>query len=186
MTVLLSLPVSTERAVGYDRDLFDHWSDLDGNGCDTREDVLVAERIAGRVDGCRVLGGRWSSAYDGVQTSDPSAFDIDHVVALAEAWASGAWRWDSGTRERFANDVGYAGSLIAVSASSNRSKSDRDPAEWLPDRGVCSYAKKWVAVKYRWRLSVDSSERAALERILGGCPPMMRLPSLATTGSATS
>lgn len=180
--MLLSLPVGPEREAGYDRDLFRHWSDLDGNGCDAREDVLIAERVAGRVVGCTVVDGRWVSAYDGVRTANPSTFDVDHTVALAEAWGSGAWRWNEATRQRFANDLGYAGSLIAVSASSNRSKSDRDPAEWLPDSGVCAYAKRWVAVKYRWRLSVDATERTALERILRGCPPMMRLPGLAATG----
>ncbi len=177
--VLNSLPVSVERPNGYDRDLFRHWSDLDGDGCNTREEVLIDERIAGEVMGCDVVNGRWRSAYDGDVTTNPSSFDIDHFVPLKEAWASGAWRWNAGTRERFANDLGYAGSLIAVSASSNRSKSDRDPAEWLPERAVCKYAKTWVAVKFRWRLAVDTTEKSELTRILRGCSPKMRVPSLA-------
>jgi len=177
--VLNSLPVSPERTDGYDRDLFRHWSDLDVDGCNTREEVLIDERVAGQVTGCDVVGGRWRSAYDGNVTINPSSFDIDHFVPLKEAWASGAWRWNADTRERFANDLGYAGSLIAVSASSNRSKSDRDPAEWLPESGVCKYAKTWVAVKFRWRLSVDTTEKSALTRILRGCSPKMRVPSLA-------
>lgn len=177
--VLNSLPVSVERDSGYDRDLFAHWSDLDGDGCDTREEVLMDERKAGQVSGCRVIGGRWVSLYDARSTQDSSSFDIDHFVPLKEAWVSGAWRWNASTRERFANDLGYAGSLIAVSASSNRSKSDRDPAEWLPERKKCRYAKTWIAVKYRWRLAVDSTEKSALRRILQGCSPTMRVPSLA-------
>lgn len=179
--VLNSLPVAQERRDGYDRDLFRHWSDLDGNGCDARDDVLVAEAVSGSRRGCFVAGGRWVSAYDGVTTSNPSSFDIDHVVALAEAWDSGAWRWDARTRERFANDLAYPLSLIAVSASSNRSKSDRDPAEWLPARNRCPFAKAWVGVKYRWRLSVDSAEKSALTRVLRSCPPLMRVPELAST-----
>lgn len=179
LRVLNSLPVSAENRAGYDRDLFRHWSDLDGNGCSAREDVLIAEKKTGDVQGCRVVGGTWVSAYDGESTSNPSSFDIDHMVPLAEAWDSGAWRWDARTRERFANDLGYAGSLIAVTASSNRTKSDRDPAEWLPEQGVCTYAKTWVAVKFRWRLSVDPEEKRALTRILTNCPPLMKVPALA-------
>ena len=179
LRVLNSLPVSPEQSAGYDRDLFRHWSDLDGNGCDTRDDVLIDERVVGSVVGCEVMGGTWSSSYDGVRTTDPSGFDVDHVVPLKEAWDSGAWRWSANTRERFANDLDYPGALIAVSASSNRSKSDRDPAEWLPERGLCRYAKTWIAVKFRWRLAVDSREKSELTRILLGCSPTMRVPSVA-------
>lgn len=177
--VLNALPVGKEARAGYDRDLFRHWSDLAGTGCDTREQVLIVERTAGTVRGCSVVNGRWTSRYDGVVTDNPSSFDIDHVVPLAEAWDSGAWNWSASRRERFANDTGYAGSLIAVTASSNRSKGDRDPAEWLPERGRCAYAKTWIAVKYRWRLAVDATEKSALRRVLADCPPGMVLPSIA-------
>lgn len=177
--VLDSLPVSPERTNGYDRGLFRHWSDLDGDGCDTREEVLIHERKAGRVSGCDVIDGQWQSVYDRDVTSNSSSFDIDHYVPLKEAWDSGAWRWNTSTRERFANDLGYRGSLIAVSASSNRSKSDRDPSEWLPEFGTCRYAKTWIAVKFRWRLAVDSQEKSTLSRILRNCSPRMKVPSLA-------
>lgn len=179
--LLNSLPVSPENRDGYDRDLFRHWTDPERNGCDTRDDVLAAEAVAGTRRGCEVIGGRWVSAYDGSVTSNPSNFDVDHVVALAEAWDSGAWRWDAATRERFANDLAYPLSLIAVSASSNRSKSDRDPAEWLPARNRCAFAKAWIGVKVRWRLAVDTTEKAALARALRGCPPLMAVPPLART-----
>jgi len=177
--VLNALPVSIERSGGYDRDLFDHWSDLDDDGCNTREEVLIQERIEGRVAGCDVLGGQWRSAYDRAVTRNSSTFDVDHFVPLKEAWDSGAWRWNARTREQFANDLDYRGSLIAVSASSNRSKSDRDPTDWLPEYGKCKYAKTWIAVKFRWRLAVDSQEKSTLSRILRGCSPNMRVPSLA-------
>ena len=182
--VLNALPVSVERPDGYDRELFRHWSDLDADGCDTRQQVLIDERTAGRIDGCDVVGGRWVSVYDGVETSESGGFDVDHVVPLKEAWDSGAWRWNARTRERFANDLGFPGALIAVSASSNRSKSDRDPAEWLPERGVCAYAKTWIAIKFRWRLAVDTTEKSELTRILAGCPPKMRVPSIARVSSS--
>ncbi len=184
--LLNSLPVSNEVTSGYNRDLFRHWSDLDSDGCDTREEVLIAERIAGTVFDCKVVNGKWVSQYDGVITTNSSTFDIDHFVPLKEAWDSGAWRWDSSTRERFANDQGYLLSLIAVSASSNRSKSDRDPSDWLPSENLCLYAKSWVGVKFRWRLSVDSREKTKLRQLLSNCKGTMNIPPRAQTTTATN
>ncbi len=180
LTVLNSLPVSTESRSGYSRDLFRLWTTDPATGCDTRQAVLIAERASGTVRGCSVLDGTWVSKYDGVTTTNPSAFDIDHVVPLAEAWDSGAWRWTPATRQAYANDLGFSGTLLAVSASSNRSKGDQDPAEWLPSRARCWYAKDWIAVKSRWRLSVDSSEKSALTRVLARCSPMMSVPTVAS------
>jgi len=186
LRVLNALPVSAEVGSGYARDLFRLWTDADRDGCDTREEVLADEAVAGTTADCRVVGGRWVSAYDGVQTSSPGSFDIDHLVPLKEAWDSGAWRWTSATRQAFANDLGYRYSLIAVSASSNRSKSDRDPAEWLPDRDRCGYAKHWIAVKFRWRLAVDAREKSTLAAILRRCPPWMVVPALGPRSIATN
>ena len=90
-------------------------------------------------------------------------------MPLAEAWDSGAKRWNADTRRRFANDLRDRRSLIALSASSNRSKSDRDPAEWLPEYGECRYVRQWVAVKIRWHLKVDRAEKRALSRRAGSC-----------------
>lgn len=168
-----ALPVAVETREGYDRDLFEHWVDADGDGCDTRDEVLLAEaRTAPAVGpGCVLSGGRWRSAYDGVATDDPSTFDVDHLVPLAEAWDSGARAWDADTRRRFANDLDDPRPLRAVSAGSNRSKGDRDPAEWLPERARCRYAREYVATKLRWRLTVDRPERRALRELVAGCGP---------------
>lgn len=163
-----TLPVARETRRGYDRDRFRHWVDADGDCRDTRDEVLAAESLTA-VTGCDVRTGRWRSAYDGVTTTASTDFDIDHVVALAEAWDSGARRWNARTRQRFANDLRDGRSLIAVSASSNRSKSDRDPADWLPARGTCRYVRQWVAVKTRWRLTVDRPERRVLRGLAGEC-----------------
>ena len=178
-TLLNSLPVSPEHQGGYDRSLFKHWITQDG--CTTRQDVLIRDAISGRTSGCTVVDGRWYSAYDGVTTSNARTFDIDHEVPLKEAWDSGAWRWTPDKRKAFANDLGYVNSLIAVSASSNRSKSDQDPAEWMPPNSAdtCRYVKAWVGVKYRWRLAVDSLEKSSILRLLRGCPEQMQLPDLA-------
>ena len=180
-TLLASLPVGPEHVGGYARSLFRHWIDSDRNGCDTRREVLLAEAVTGTGVGCDVSGGTWLSFYDGVSTDDPSTFDIDHMVPLKEAWDSGAFRWTASTRQAFANDLGYAPALVAVSASSNRSKGDQDPSTWQPALGRCRYAKAWIGVKYRWRLGIDTAEKSALQRMLAGCPLMMTVPALADT-----
>ncbi len=172
--LLQRLRVSPEVEVGYDRDLFDHWDDR--GACDVRD--LVLARQDRRKGPCGSESGRWFSVYDGVMTTDPGEFDIDHMVPLAEAWASGARRWPEQRREAFANDL-HPYSLIAVSASSNRSKSDRDPAEWMPENDgfACAYVARWVAVKARWSLSIDPREKAFLKREISGCRPAELRPN---------
>lgn len=183
LKVLQSLKTAPERSAGYDRDLFPHW-DYVGDDCDVRDRVLITEARRGPSTGnsCPVGSGRWFSAFDGVTVRDPSALDIDHMVPLAEAWGSGARRWSTALRESFANDLGYAGSLIAVTASSNRSKGDQDPAQWLPPRISyrCTYVSEWIVVKWRWRLTVDPAEKAALRVQITACgDPRVSLPARA-------
>jgi hypothetical protein len=154
----------------YERVRFRHWSDLDGDGCRTRDEVLIAEstRSVRIGSGCNVTAGRWVSWYDDKVWTDDADVDIDHVVALAEAWGSGASEWSPAKRERYANDVGFSWSLDAVTDDVNQSKGARDPASWLPAGHRCKYARHWVAIKYRWRLSINSAERTALAAILDG------------------
>jgi len=135
-TAISNLPVAAEVRTGYDRAKFPHWVDANGDCQDTRDEVLQAEsRVS--TSGCDIRTGRWYSYYDNRTFTSASDLDIDHLVALAEAWDSGARRWTTDTRKRFANDLGDSRSLVAVSASSNRSKSDRDPAQWMPVYGQC-------------------------------------------------
>jgi hypothetical protein len=172
---------------GYDRDLFHAWVDADHNGCNTRAEVLILEstaQVATRST-CTVTTGSWFSSYDGVWILDASKLDIDHFVPLKEAWISGAYAWDSTTRTQFGNDLGYAASLLAVSASSNRSKSDQDPAQWMPSNAnfVCDYVATWVAVKYRWSLTIDSAEKQALTSTLSNCSDVtVTVPELMLAG----
>lgn len=174
--VLATIARVKERPQGYSRDLFRHWTDDDGDGCNTREEVLVAESLSpAQVDayGCKVIEGDWYSEYDGVTHTDPSGLDIDHVVALKEAWDSGAWAWSAAQRQKFANDLSDPRSLIAVTAGVNRSKSDKDPSNWIPPRqgAVCTYVAQWVAIKARWKLSMDESEWGRVRNILTkNCP----------------
>ena len=173
MTLVGNREVEQEVGSGYDRDLFKHWSDADGDGCNARYEVLIEESLTPVTvsSGCKLSGGTWVSAFDLVETSDPSKFDVDHMVPLKEAWDSGAWAWDAKTREAYANDLDYEMSLIAVSASSNRSKSDRDPADWLPTNKDywCEYITAWVQVKTRWSLSVDPKEKSKIEEVADDC-----------------
>lgn len=170
--IVKSLNVAREVRKGYDRDLFNHWVDADSDGCDTRREVLIQEaRTKPTVTpSCDLRGGKWFSYYDATRTGDDSSFDIDHMVPLAEAWDSGARRWNADTRERFANDLGDRRALVAVTASSNRSKSDQDPREWMPRPAArCRYVREWAAVKTRWQLTVDRREKRTLVRTARGC-----------------
>ncbi len=180
--LLAALKISPEFQSGYDRDLFQHWIDADSDGCNTRREVLIIESTSEPHIGerCAVFGS-WVSLYDNRRVSDPGELDIDHMVPLAEAWRSGAYQWSSETRKRFANDLGFSGSLIAVTASSNRSKSDRDPASWLPSNTpyLCQYTYDWLAVKYRWSLTIDSDEALALAELVPNCPGDYSIPNKA-------
>lgn len=171
--LLAQLEIEDEFEGGYDRDLFRHWIDADRNGCDARREVLIIEAVVSPVvgSGCSLTGGSWYSAFDGETTTDPSLFDIDHMVPLKEAWDSGAHAWDSERRRAFANDLDLPEALIAVSRSSNRSKGADDPAEWLPPLRSyhCQYVKDWMVVKISWQLSVDPREFTALRSVAAGC-----------------
>jgi hypothetical protein len=157
---------------GYSRDRFPHWRTTGAN-CDVRDAVLRrdGERVAPvQLRGCNVVGGRWYSPYDGKIFTDPQTVDIDHLVPLANAWRSGADRWDDKRRGDFANDLTRP-QLKAVSLTSNRAKGDQDPSQWKPpNRGYwCQYAQDWIAVKYFWKLTVTTAERAALNDMIGAC-----------------
>ncbi len=171
--LLPQLKVASPQTQGYSRGLFKLWVDANGNGCDTRKEVLIAEaRVKPHIgSGCSLTGGRWWSAYDNLFITHSSSLDIDHFVPLSEAWKSGAFRWSAGTRETFANDLGYPLSLIAVTASTNRSKSDSDPAAWMPPfrNYRCTYVSTWIAIKWRWRLAIDPVEKGVLTLGLVGC-----------------
>ncbi|MCZ1006897.1 HNH endonuclease family protein [Streptomyces lydicus] len=168
------LTVARESRTGYERDKFRLWTDADHDGCDTRKEVLLAEAVKKPRQGksCRLTGGTWRSYYDDRTVTDARKLDIDHVVPLAEAWDSGASKWTAQRREQYANDLGADRSLVAVSLGPNRTKGDKDPAEWMPPAkdATCTYATDWVTAKLRWKLTVDPTEARALRTIAAGCP----------------
>ena len=170
-SVLSNIKVENEFKTGYKRSLFIHWADLDGNGCDTREEVLKRDSVSKpQVDPyrCYVVAGDWYSPYDGAKLSDRGDVDIDHVVALKEAWDSGAWAWTESQRKAYANDMTDQRTLIAVTDRVNVSKSDKDPSNWMPPLRSewCTYLGDWMSVKARWSLSMDQSEFGRIKNLL--------------------
>lgn len=164
---------------GYDRELFGPaWQDTDRNGCDTRNDVLrrdlTEDVVKPGTHGCVLLAGVLEDPYTGrtiefVRGQDTSnAVQIDHVVALSDAWQKGAQQWSGAKRSEFANDPL---NLLAVDGPTNQQKGDGDAATWLPVRPFrCAYAARIVAVKVAYGLWVTAAEREALAGILGSCP----------------
>jgi hypothetical protein len=170
-TYLSELTVSAEgSSTGYSRDKFPHWITQSGT-CNTREVVLKRDGTNVVQDSsCAAVSGSWYSEYDGATWTAASDLDIDHMVPLAEAWRSGASSWTTDQRQSFANDLTRP-QLIAVTDNVNQSKSDQDPAEWLPSRTAyrCTYVRAWVHVKHYYNLTVDSAEKSALQSVLNGC-----------------
>jgi hypothetical protein len=169
---------------GYARSQFGAaWADVDRNGCDTRDDILrrdlTALRYRASTGGCVVIAGTLADPYTGAAISftkaDASAVQIDHVVALSDAWQTGAQQLPSTTRRALANDPL---NLLAVDGPANQQKGDGDAATWLPPRKSfrCTYVSRQVAVKTRYQLWVTPAERDAIARVLRSCPDQA-LPS---------
>ncbi|MFF3947244.1 DUF1524 domain-containing protein [Streptomyces sp. NPDC001902] len=163
---------------GYARDEFGAaWADTDHNGCDTRDDILRRDLTgtsfrADRGGDCVVASGTLDDPYTGKRidfTRGRSTVDIDHVVALSDAWQKGAKYWSRDKRKQIANDPL---NLLAVDGPTNRGKGDGDAATWLPpDKAFrCPYVARQVAVKKKYGLWVTGAEKAAMEKVLGTCP----------------
>ena len=176
LTVLNSLSVKGRAAkTGYARTQFPAWSDLNRNGCDTRNEILSRDLTAvvfkdGTRD-CKVISGSLLDPYSGkviTFSSTKSTIDIDHVVALSNAWQTGAAYFDKSKREEIANDPL---NLLAVDYSLNRQKGDGDAATWLPPLKSyrCDYVARQIAVKAKYALWVTSPEKVAMLNILEKC-----------------
>ncbi|WP_245642698.1 HNH endonuclease family protein [Nonomuraea candida] len=164
---------------GFDRDKFGPaWSDVDRNGCDTRNDILKRdledETFKAGTRDCIVLTGTLHDPYGGKtikfrRGQDTStAVQIDHLVPLSDAWQKGAQRWSAAKRKEFANDPL---NLLAVDGPLNGQKSDSDAATWLPPRTSyrCAYIVRQIDVKAKYDVWVTSAEKAAMEGILKKC-----------------
>jgi hypothetical protein len=165
---------------GYTRAQFGTaWKDVDGNSCDTRNDILKRDLLDQVFkDRCVILVGTLSDPYSGenidfvrgVGTS--SAVQIDHVVALSNAWQTGAFKLTIEKRTAFANDPL---NLLAVKGVLNSQKSDGDAATWLPPKKSyrCTYVARQVAVKAKYGLWLTAPEKAAIVKIITTCPKQL-------------
>ncbi|MHA7286336.1 HNH endonuclease family protein [Arthrobacter sp. MDT3-44] len=170
-----ALPLAAENNAGYDRArYFGDWKDADGDCQNTRAEVLVAETKAAMTytstRRCTVATGRWVTTFDNKIHTSATTVQIDHTVPVAEAWGSGARNWTQTRRVAFYNDIGYAGSLAAQTTLLNQQKQAKGPEDWMPPANRCAYVARWVVVKSRWGMTVDSREKAALVRIADTCP----------------
>ena len=165
---------------GYERSQFGPtWSDVDRNGCDTRNDVLyrdlTSKTFKSGTQNCVVLTGILSDPYSGEKISFVrgvgSSMDvqIDHVVALSNAWQTGAFKLSYDKRLALANDPM---NLLAVKGRLNSQKGDGDAATWLPPRKDirCAYVAQQIVVKAKYQLWVTSAEKAAMVALLAKCP----------------
>ncbi|MCZ0978748.1 HNH endonuclease family protein [Streptomyces diastatochromogenes] len=170
-TELDTLTIEAPHAMtGYSRAKFPHWIKQYGE-CDTREVVLSRDGEGVTQDSlCRAIEGTWYSPYDDKTLDSASKIDIDHIVPLANAWRSGADTWTTAKRKAFANDLDDS-QLIAVSASSNRSKGDQSPDQWSPPNTDywCTYSRAWAHIKYLYGLSVTQPERDKIISMLNTC-----------------
>ncbi|MFD4789955.1 HNH endonuclease family protein [Streptomyces sp. NPDC058459] len=167
---------------GYSRERFGSaWADTDANSCDTRDDILKRDLKEVKFSGgkCKVTFGVLEpDPYSGKTVTyrrGRSLVDIDHLVALSDAWQKGAKYWDAGKRIALANDPL---NLLAVDASTNRGKGDGDTASWVPPEKKyrCTYVAAQVAVKKKYGLWVTSAEKSAMKKVLADCPAQ-KLPT---------
>lgn len=180
MAALASLPVKGRAPkTGYARAQFgEGWSDLNGDGCDTRNEILkrdLQDMLLKPGSDCLVAAGVLNDPYSGTTmqflrgTDTSSDVQIDHVVALGDAWQKGAQQLPPQGREALANDPL---NLLAVQGRVNTSKGDSDAASWLPPNKTyrCAYVSRQIAVKSKYDLWVTATERDAMQRVLAKCP----------------
>jgi hypothetical protein len=187
--VLATLSVKGRAAsTGYSREQFGTaWKDVDQNGCDTRDDILrrdlSGEKFRAGTKDCVVIGGTLADRYTGKSIKftkeQASEVQIDHVVALENAWATGAGQWSKEKRTELANDPL---NLLAADGSQNESKGSGDAATWLPPNKSfrCDYVARQIAVKSKYGNWVTSAEKKAMSGVLKGCPDE-RIPTAASS-----
>lgn len=160
----------------YDRKAFGPaWEDVDGNGCDTRNDILARDLSRDELDddGCTLLSGVLKDPYTGkvidfVRSKGGSQIDIDHMIPLGAAWEAGASEWTDEKRLQYANDPLV---LLAVDAGANRSKSDQTISEWVPtnEAVACQYGASWVMIADEYGLSISPADHEVLTGLVEKC-----------------
>lgn len=186
VTLLMTLAVRSEEEGGsesvdasYSRDAFRYQQiDADGNGCMIRDDILARDLTHiqfSKQKRCQVESGNLEDPYTGKTIAfqrgqaTSSLVQIDHVVALHDAWNSGAKNWSVSKRTRFGNDPF---NLLAVEGKANQNKSDKHAGKWLPSNKAyqCGYVARQIAIKAKYGLSVTAQEKQGMLRTLHYCP----------------
>jgi hypothetical protein len=163
---------------GYDRSSFGGWADLDNDYCHTRDEILMRDLQSVTFDPeekCQVQTGTFIDPYSGTRINflqgrgTSNLVQIDHVVAVSDAWQKGAFKWGSATKVSFYNDPL---NLLAVQGRLNSQKGDGDAATWLPPLKSyrCNYVARQIAVKAKYSIWVTTAEKAAMKSILAKCP----------------
>ena len=154
----------------YDRDDWKHWTDEDGDGLNTRHEVLMEESIrpTPTSDG-KVLSGEWLCPYTGITFVDPKNLDVDHRVPLGYAHDNGGATWSAEKKEAYANWMGSSEHLVATQASANRRKGKKGPSGYMPPVNKCEYAIEWIRVTREWGITMPEVDQLVLYDTLVEC-----------------
>lgn len=177
--LLGGIKIVEDPEVDYNRKEWKHWSYRDRSCWNVREETLYLDAEKGTQElldksknptedtkkACYIVGGKWIDPYSGDSITDPKKIDIDHLVPLGYAARHGGNDWSAKEKEAFANDKEV---LISVSASENRSKSDKGPEEYMPphDKYKCEYSLRYIHILSKYKLSMTSGDKAVLERTI--------------------
>ena len=147
---------------GYSRSHFKHWIDEDGDGENTRQEVLKEEQ---RED------GTWKCPWTGYESDIARMYDVDHTVPLAWAFSHGAEDWGKAKKQKFANDLDYPDALVAMYYKANRQKGKKGPSQWLPPNksSHCHYINAWEVIIDKWELKPEEDDRRVMDDIIRGC-----------------
>jgi hypothetical protein len=171
------LPNEDSLAVEYSRSLYKHWVDLDRNCLDTRAEILKIRSLRPvkfKNNGCKIESGEWDDYYYNEKHFKATKVDIDHLIPLKHAHTHGAHNWDSEERQAFANDPE---NLVITNKKYNRKKGAKGIDEWLPIelQYACRYARDWISIKLKYRLSISQSEDKAIKKIEPKCKKLGHL-----------
>lgn len=170
----------------YKRGDWYHWANYERSCWNVREEVLYRDALKddsltlldankNRTDdknkACYVAGGTWVDPFTGEEFYNPADIDIDHIIALSYANSGGGNLWDGERKKDFANSLDYGKHLLAVSASANRSKSDKGPAQWMPENKEyhCEYVTAWTTIANNWGLNISRSDKQKIVDVLSQC-----------------
>ncbi|WP_053800848.1 HNH endonuclease family protein [Streptomyces rimosus] len=183
----LKVDKSRGKFTAYDRKDFGIWGEhtVNGKKCTVFDAVVHRDRLSGTPNGCKITGGTWPNPYNATGTITSERVSVDHIVALRDAFESGANKWGKPRKRQFGNDLSRP-QLLVVAQADNSSKGNKSPGEWLVPNNyggfACDYARAYVQVKYHYGLSILETDpkntkikkqihdKTALQKALNTCP----------------